>query len=46
MTSVKILIEFVADINKKGPYGMIATDFAVSFASYTTVIYYALYKQG
>lgn len=39
MSSVKFLIDFGADINKKGPYEMIATDFAVLFGSYDSAFY-------
>lgn len=39
INSVKFLIDFGADINKTGPYEMIATDFAVLFGAYNTAFF-------
>lgn len=42
--SLKLLLNFGADISQKGPYDMIAIDFAVLFGSYGTAFY--LYSIG
>ncbi|OMJ65096.1 hypothetical protein SteCoe_39336 [Stentor coeruleus] len=42
--SAKLLLNFGADISQKGPYDMIAIDFAVLFGSYNTAFY--LYSIG
>ncbi|OMJ80278.1 hypothetical protein SteCoe_19479 [Stentor coeruleus] len=42
--SVKLLLNFGANVMQKGPYDMIAIDFAVLFGSYNTAFY--LYSIG